>query len=142
MTTTLPASPDLAAAYAEWDTPCLGDDWAGRAAQTHRLAMLIMAAPLLTEVGGLVVNTGGWSRKTSDRADAAGKPGSDAWYAALGDHEHATLTADGRGADRSAWCASPDETAANWVRYEGWTAAGCVAHGFVCGDCRKLVQTG
>lgn len=139
---TLAPGTELADAYDAWDRPYLGDDWSGRTAQTTRLAALVLAAPLRTELGSLVVTSGGWSRERGQQADRAGKPGSDEWLAALGDHEHATLTADGRSAVRDAWCGRPDESGSNWVRYEGWAAAGRVSHGFVCGDCRRLVQTG
>lgn len=140
------AAAELAALRAEWDQPFLADPRdaaanAARTALTRRLAAATLAADLGTRVGALTVVAGGWSRERAAQADAAGAAGSPAWYAALGAHEHATLTGDGKAAARHAWCECP-ESLDRWVRYEGWTAAGCEAHGFVCADCRRLVQTG
>jgi hypothetical protein len=112
----------------------------------HR-ARLILAAPLNQVIesvnGPLTKSGGGWSREAGERADAAGEPGSEAWWAALGPHEHATLTQDGGPAEPSAWC-SHKTPADAWVRYERWSPRGCEAHGYVCPreDCRRLVQSG
>ena len=141
-------SPELAAAMAAWDAPFLADPFdeaasAARTAQTRELARLLLAAPLRTRVGALVVETGGWSRERAAEADAAGEPGSPEWWAALGDHEHVTLTSDGRMAARSRWCeCEPSPAGQAWVRYEHWTERGRERHGFVCPSCRRLTQTG
>jgi len=146
---TLAPSAGLASAHAAWPAPFLADPRdeaasAARTAQTREVARLLLAAPLRTEVGGLVVFTAGWSRERAAKADAAGKPGSEAWFAALGDHEHATLTSDGRAADRTRWCQCPNDDvfAGQWVRYEYWTERGMERHGFVHSECRRLLQTG
>ena len=83
-------------------------------------------------------------RERGQQADAAGAPGSPEWIAALGVHEHATLTGDGHGAIREAWCtcAGGNVDVAEWVRYEYWTAAGMERHGFVHATCRRLLQAG
>ena len=145
---TLAPSARLAWAHAAWSAPFLADPRdeaanAARIAQTREVARLLLAAPLRTEVGGMVVFTAGWSRERAAKADAAGKPGSEAWFAALGDHEHATLTSDGRAADRARWCeCQPEPAGETWVRYEHWTGRGVERHGFVCPACRRLTQTG
>lgn len=126
---------------------------AARGQLTRELAAAILAADLLdrgrmeqTRVGPLYLESAGWSLETSMRASAAGEAGSPEWYAALGRHEHAVLTGDGRGANRSAWCrcaggagAVPPE---EWVPYEYWTAAGREEHGFAHAGCRRKLQEG
>lgn len=145
---TLAPSAKLAAAYAAWSEPFLADPsdeaaCAASAAQTREVAGLLLAAPLRTEVGGMIIYTGGWSRERADKADAAGEPGSPEWIAALGDHEHATLTGDGRAANRTRWCeCEPQPAGETWIRYEHWTERGMDRHGFVCPSCRRLTQTG
>jgi hypothetical protein len=110
----------------------------------HR-AKLILAAPIGQSIesvnGPLVKNHGGWSAGAGERANAAGEPGSEAWFAALGPHETATLTGDGLGAAPSAWCSHKTPSDA-WVRYERWSPQGCEAHGYVCPTCRQLIQSG
>jgi hypothetical protein len=128
---TLTATAELTALRAAWDQ--------GNPAPT--MAAHILAAPLRTEVGGMVIYTAGWSRETADRADATAGIGTDAWIAALGAHEHATMTSDGRSATRNHWCDCTTDMGC-WVRYEHWTAAGMTAHGYVCRTCRQLKQTG
>jgi hypothetical protein len=137
----------LAAAYEGWSYPWLTgpfDDAAmlARPEQTRQLAAMLLAAPLGTEIDGLVIYAGGWSRERGAEADAAGDAGSLEWLAALGPHEHATLTADGRAAVRDQWCQCASTPAAGWVRYEHWTARGRESHGFVCPACRRLTQAG
>lgn len=158
---TVISSRTLADLRAEWDSPFLADpsDKTASAARhqlTSELAAAILSAGLLdavrrerTRVGDLWLVTAGWSRETSDRASAAGEPGSAGWYAALGRHEHALLTGDGRGANRDRWCLCATEgpepdgiPAEEWVRYEYWTAEGRERHGFVHGVCRRLLQAG
>lgn len=146
---TLAPSAELASAHAAWDAPFLADPFdeaasAARTAETRRVAALLLAAPLRTKVGGLVVFTAGWSRERAAAANAAGEPGSPAWFAALGDHEHATLTSDGGAADRSHWCQCPNDDvfADQWVRYEHWTERGMERHGYVHATCRRLLQVG
>lgn len=145
---TLPPAAELAAAHAAWSEPFLSDprDEAAntaRTVQTREVARLLLAAPLRTEVGGLTVFTAGWSRERGDAADAAGPAGTPEWYAALGDHEHATLTSDGGAADRTRWCeCRPQPRGETWARYEHWTEQGLERHGYVCPACRRLTQTG
>ena len=132
---------------AEWDAPFTGDmtDEAisARGDLTRELASLILGAQIMTRVGDLTVVGGGWSKERGDYADATAEAGSAGWIAALGAHENATLTSDGRGANRQAWCECAGlNDAAAWVRYEGWTEQGMDAHGFVCGTCRRITQTG
>ena len=145
----LDPAPELGALHAEWSQLFLGDDYAARGEQTRRLAALVLAADLRTRVGDLMVSNAGWSKGRGDYADSVAEPGSDAWRAALGDHEHTTMTGDGRGADRQRWCQcsvhglDPGPVPfGEWVRYEGWTAAGRDAHGFVHSVCRRILQTG
>jgi len=140
---TLEASAELASLRAEWDAPFLGDDYSARGEQTRKLAALILAAPLRTRVGALIVDTGGWSRERGMYADAMAERGTPEWVTALGDHEHATLTGDGHAAVRSQWCTCLAEfRTGEWVRYEYWTAHGCEHHGFVHSECRRLLQVG
>lgn len=145
---TLAPSAELASLHAAWSGPFLADPRdeaasAARTAQTREVARLLLAAPLRTEVGGLTVYTAGWSRERGAEADAAGEPGSPVWFAALGAHQHATLTSDGGAADRARWCeCQPEPSGETWVRYEFWTERGQERHGFVCPSCRRLVQTG
>lgn len=108
---------------------------------TREYAAVLLALPLNSKADGLIVYTGGWSLERAAEADAVGQPGTDAWYAALGSHQHATLTSDGRDAVRTAWCQGCPG-ADQWVRYEHWTTEGCHAHGFVCASCRRITQTG
>jgi len=147
MTDTLPAlapSAHLAGTRAKWDAPADGTGTHGaRLSLTRTLARLILEAPLRTRVGDLTVYTGGWSRERGQYADSVGEAGSPEWIAALGTHERATLTSDGRAANREQWCQCGEPASdAEWVRYEHWTAAGRVAHGFVHSECRRLLQTG
>ena len=136
---TLAPSPDLAAQYERWNRPGSSED---RAAQTRRLAAQLLDAPLATRMpDGMIAVTAGWDLAAGQRADAAGKPGSAEWLAALGRHDRVLLTADGRGCTPERWCTDPNG-AQEWVAYERWTAEGRAAHGFVCGDCRKLLQSG
>jgi hypothetical protein len=145
---TLEASAELASLRAGWDAPFTGEDYDARGAQTRKLAALILAAPLRTRVGELIVDTGGWSRERGLHADSVAERGTPEWIAALGDHEHATLTGDGHAAVRSEWCVCAEEDelgsrpAEQWVRYEYWTARGCEYHGYVHSVCRKLLQVG
>jgi len=145
---------DLAKMRTEWDVPFLADpsDEAANMARgelTRRLAGVILAAPVGIKIGGLILASAGWSAETAAVADSKHRPGTSAWYAALGPHEDATLTADGRGAERAAWCQCATTglqrdgiPMAEWVRYEGWTARGCESHGFVHSVCRRLLQAG
>lgn len=141
---TTPAA-DLTAAYLAWDGPRDGDpfseaDCAARGDQTRQLAALILAAPTGTHIAHMQKNGGSWDGSAEARADAAGPAGTPEWYAALGAHSQATLTTDGRGARRDAWCRC-NTPVTRWVRYEVYTAAGQEAHGFICPDCRSITQT-
>lgn len=108
-------------------------------------ARQILAAPLNqvieTPDGPLTKSHGTWSAEASQRADAAGEVASDEWWAELGPHSEATLTGDGRGVVTTGWC-TENPPADTWVRYERYSDRGREAHGFVCPDCRRLVQTG
>lgn len=107
----------------------------------HILAAAV-AATVDTVDGPLVKAAGSWSAKAGVRADAAGAAGSDAWFAALGPHEDTLLTGDGKGVQTNGWCRctnAPDAQA--WVRYERWTGAGRVGHGYACPTCRLITQT-
>jgi hypothetical protein len=112
-------------------------------------AMDILAATLGTAVdtvdGPLIKCRGGWPRETSERANAVVDPATDrqGWLAALGPHEHATLTSDGRGARTDSWCqCTPVPAIESCVRYERWTTQGRTAHGYLCPTCRHITQTG
>ena len=145
---TLAPSAGLARLHAAWSAPFLADPRdeaanAARTAQTREVARLLLAAPLRTKVGGLTVFTAGWSKERADQARAAREAGSPEWFAALGDHEHATLTSDGGAADRWHWCeCEPFPAGETYVRYEHWSERGMERHGYVCPDCRRLTQTG
>jgi hypothetical protein len=110
-------------------------------------ARAIMAAPIGAAIdspdGPLVKTSARWSKATGERADAAACTAADpeTWLAALGPHEHATLTADGHGV-RPGWCSCPDTRLKTWVRYELWTIQGRTGHGYICPTCRLLTQTG
>lgn len=54
-----------------------------------------------------------------------------------------TLTADGRQASTHAWCTCDDDGDMDrWVQYSRRSERGQEAHGFVCRDCRHLLQAG
>lgn len=138
---------DVRTMYADWSQPCLadpGDELAldERTAQTRELAAAILALPLRTRLGDMVLVSAGWSKETGEKADAIAEPGTPEWIASLGAHEHATMTADGRGAIRDAWCLCGGQAGEPEVPYEAWTADGRIAHGYVCPACRKVAQTG
>jgi len=141
---------DLNALYRAWNQPSAGISFDDLREETRRLACLILAAPLGTQVGDLTISHAGWSKERASHADSVADSGADteAWLAALGAHEHATLTADGRAAVRDQWCRCATEPAARqipddeWIRYEGWGEAGRTGHGFVHSTCRNLLQTG
>lgn len=146
----------LADLRADWDAPFLADPRdetanAARTQLTRDLAAGILAADLFdrdrmerTRVGNMQIAGAGWTKERGDHADATAEPGSPAWIAALGTHEHATLTDDGKSAIRDAWCtcANDDVYADQWVRYEYWTEQGMERHGYVHSDCRRLLQVG
>lgn len=138
---TIPASDALAEARAKWDTPWLDSPDLDRTALTAHVAGLILASKVRTQIGDLVMVAGSWTREDGDRADALHAPGTPEWEAELGPHSEVTLTADGGYAARHAWCVCHQDDA-SWVAYEGWTAAGREAHGFVCAECRQLLQVG
>lgn len=118
---------------------------------TTALAAAILATHLgrrvVTLDGPLYVSQGGWSRErevevrdTPAYRDAVSVGD---YRAALGPYQHATLTADGRGARRDMWCrCAPAPAVARWVRYEHWTTLGRTGHGFLCPTCRGIVQAG
>lgn len=109
---TSPASVELQLARADWD--------AGEPAEG--MAALILAEPCATQVGTLIVQQR-WN------------------IAADGTAEIARLTSDGRFAAPTEWCRCTPESR-EWVGYETWTALGRVAHGYICPDCRRLLQAG
>ena len=109
----------------------------------------ILAAPcgatLHTADGPLIKSGGVWPKQASERADAVADAGRNpqAWIAALGAHERAILTGDGREARRDGWCSClPPPALETWIRYERWIGEGRVGHGFLCPSCRFLTQTG
>ena len=127
-----------------------GDEWL----PLHTaLARAILAAPLNATVdtfdGQLTKVSGGWSAEAAQRADQGADRDTDfaAWKAAIGPHEHALLTSDGRGTGHS-WCTcgtgggTGGGTDGGPVRYERWTTEGRTAHGFACPSCRMIVQVG
>jgi hypothetical protein len=146
---------ELHTLYANWSEPFLADPGDvhacdQRSADTAELAAAILevgarsTAPIALgspDGGFMILNGGGWSKETGDTADKAGRRGSAEWRAALGPYEDTTLTADGKGAIRDAWCRC-GTGAEGWVQYQAWTVQGVDAHGFVCGTCRKITQTG
>lgn len=142
---TLAPSAELAAAWADWS------DWRHATSDADVAAMvaLLMAAPIRTELDGLILDSGGWTREQAATVDAAHERGTPEWVAALDatPYAHVTLTADGRYANRQAWCtcANDDVAADGWVRYEFWSTESGKAdrrHGFVHDTCRKILQTG
>jgi hypothetical protein len=151
MTTT--AARTLTGLRAEWDKPFLADPGDAKAnaawsTLTRELAAAILAADLhdgtgRTRVGDMFITRAGWSKERAAAAAAVAKLGTPEWMAALGTHENVTLTSDGQGAVCTGWCQCGGEPrAAEWIRYEYWTAVGCEAHGFVHSECRRLLQTG
>lgn len=113
----------------------------------HRARRILAApvgpAPINTPDGALIKCHGTWSKETSERAEAAGAPGTAAWRAVLGPHEEAVLTVDGRLANTKEWCRCVTTWPAEaWVRYERWLQRGREAHGYVCPNCRRLTQAG
>lgn len=113
-------------------------------ALAHAILTASLRAVLDTPDGPLRKASGGWSKEACARADAVADITADlgAWHAAAGPHEHALLTADGRGVGHT-WCrCESDADAGTWVRYERWTAQGRVAHGYACPDCRFITQAG
>jgi len=142
-----PSTTDVTALYEAFTAPWTGDPFdtaacAARGAQARQVAAAILAARVSTQVGHMTIVAAGWSLESSRQA--AGDPGSPEWYASLGSHEDATLTADGGYVARDLWCRCGDTAspAGNWVRYEAFTADGMAAHGFACPHCRCLTQTG
>ncbi|PZG12988.1 hypothetical protein C1I95_24580 [Micromonospora craterilacus] len=105
-------------------------------------ASRILATSVGQMVDTLIKVHGGWSADAAARADATAEPGTDEWRNALGPHEDATLTADGRPAATGGWCTCPAVGDDEWVRYERWSARGREAHGYVHAGCRALVQAG
>lgn len=120
----------------------------GGGCRTAHTAAKILALPSQAEHEDLLVAHRTWAAD-SDQTPAARKALAgddyDGFIAALGTPESMQLTADGRTADTTAWClCGVAANAAEWVRYERWTAKGRVSHGYVCPTvtCRKLLQTG
>lgn len=114
------------------------------------LAAPVGPTPIDTPDGPLVKQEGTWTAERVARpdvqaalrnAEAAGDMA--ALEVALGSHDTATLTGDGRWALTRQWCScTPGPDAGTWVRYERYTARGREAHGYVCPGCRHLVQSG
>ena len=141
---TITPAVELAVAYSAWSSPWLdGTSYVDRQVLTATTARLLLAAPLRTSVDAMVIVAGSWSREAGNAADAKATPGSPEWMAILDatPHESCTLTSDGHSAGIR-WCEHSDEEAGSWVTYERWSAAGRVAHGFVCSECRGILQTG
>lgn len=148
---TIATTDALTAAHEAWSAPFVlstdgrFDDelFAARTVQTRELAAMILARRCGGKVGGLTVAQAGWSAEASRRADEViDRKGTVAeMRAVLGSYDEVTLTGDGRGVVRELdrTCNPPAST---WVRYEAWTEAGRVAHGFACPGCRHITQTG
>lgn len=123
-----------------------GNEWVPlHIARAREILAAPMQAPITTPDGPVVKVAGSWSAEAGERAETtAGKAGDDpaAYLAALGPHEEATLSSDGGQVQAGAWCACGVVDSAAMVRYERWTAAGRVAHGYVHAVCRRLTQTG
>lgn len=100
--------------------------------------------PVEMRTGELIKAAGAWSAETGKRAELVADPAVDlaAWRAALGPHEEALLTSDGRTVRREAWCACGPAASGNPVRYERWTLQGRQAHGWACTSCRAVAQAG
>ena len=115
--------------YDTWSEPYLGDDFSAQAMdarglETRRLAARVLAAPVGTVVGG-----GRWVPELT---------------VAVQGGEPSLLTADGKPGDRGHWCLNETRCKASgdWVYYERWAHAGRASHGWLCGVCRRLVQSG
>ena len=138
----------LAAAYGSWSHPWLTgpfDDAAmlARSERTRQLAAeCCWPRRWVPRSRAWSSTPAGWSRERGAEADAAGDARSPEWLAALGPHEHATLSADGRAAVRDQWCQCASTPAVGWARYEHWTARGRESHGFVCPASHRLTQAG
>lgn len=139
---TIPATVELKVARAAWDTPWLDGADLDRSVLTRTVARLTLASKVRTQIGDLVIVAGSWTVADGQRADAKYTPGSAEWETELGPHSEVTMTSDGGYAARQSWCECHNPGPDAWVSYEAWTAEGRTAHGFVCADCRKLLQTG
>lgn len=111
-------------AYNAWAEPNKPDRPA-----TADVAALLMAAPVGTCVGG-----GQW---VPDLTVASRTPGVEGPRGVL-------LTEDGRPGTFSAWCRNTERCKASddWLYYEHWSARGREGHGYLCKECRHLVQSG
>jgi hypothetical protein len=139
-------SPSLSERYRAWSAPFLADPRdeeanAARTRETRELAAEILGAPAGTKVGPMTIAAAGWSAETAEAASQAGEPGSPEWTAALGTHEDALLTSDGKPVIRSAGCSHmPAPPGESWIRYEVFTAKGMKIHGYACPRCRRWIQ--
>lgn len=114
------------------------------------LAVPVGPTPIDTPDGPLIKCDGVWFAETVARPDvqAALKTAEQTgdvnlFESALGPHDTATLTFDGRLAATRNWCGcTPEPDAGAWIRYERYSARGREAHGYVCPTCRRLVQSG
>ena len=124
----------------------VNDQWVPQhLVQAQDMLAAPIGAVLDTPDGPLVKTSGGWSKETTDRAnviaDTTTEP--EAWQTALGPHEHAELTTDGRSAHLDTWCTCPNPSPLEaWIRYEHWTTTGRAGHGYLCPTCRMITQTG
>lgn len=93
----------------------------------------------------MFIKSGGWSKEAGGRLDAAmaSDPGLDV-RAFLGSYERVLLVSDPAArVHAQGLCTCPgSDNADSWVRYEKWTAAGRVAHGWACPACGGITQTG
>jgi hypothetical protein len=115
------------------------------ATTTDQILATRLRARVDTPDGPMYVKTGGWSKQTGDRLDAAMATNPDldvrAFLGAyervlLVDHPDVRVHAEG-------WCrCTPGPDADTWVRYEKHTAAGRVGHGWACPTCGGITQTG
>ncbi|GAA4102274.1 hypothetical protein [Actinomadura miaoliensis] len=111
----------------------------------------ILALPLGASYNSLTVTCRSWPREATQTPkflaaialDGPEEKRADAIGEALGTPEHVTLTADHDMAFPEHWCQCTTP-AADAIRFERWSAAGRIAHGYVCPHitCRRLVQSG
>jgi hypothetical protein len=119
-------------------------------AEAHRCidGPAVMAVPIGARIdlpgGALIKASGNWSAETGQRAEAVADPAVDmaAWRAAMGPHESALLSTDGRTVNRHKWCECGPAATVNPVRYQRWSMDGFIAEAYACTSCRCVVQVG
>lgn len=86
-----------------------------------------------------------WSREVGEAARARVEAGdfpntAEGWRDALGTPESVELSEDGSYFESGSWCSCVERPGDVYV--ERWTTVGRTFHGWVCGGCRRLTQTG